>query len=432
MLKKIGKCLLVWVTTLAVLFGLLLAASLIPNSAIKENICGSTLEYQYHEPHEAAVNGVFHSIADYYADVILLNIMWNVDSGDVFRSALDTKYYDGGDYGEVYGLYVTAQNAVPANTDYTRYWHGSMIYLRPLFAVTDAGGARIAIAVALGLLLVFNCFLLLRKKRYAVTAMLLLSLAAVQAWYVPLSFEYCSVFLVLLTIFPFVIARYNDNAFLICVFAAAGTATAFFDFLTAETLTLLVPPVLTLVLRRSDGKSCGYRENMRPALGFLLPWGISYALTFPAKWALASLVTGENKFAAALSSAAERVSGGVDDMDFLGQTFSALGANLTMLFPMSENINALAVTAALLIEAAAVALILVKSRGKAERGFALAMLTLAAVPYLRFLTLSNHSYLHCYFTYRAQAAAVLALSAALWYTFAATRKNDVKGKVHGN
>lgn len=39
---------------------------------------------------------------------------------------------------------------------------------------------------------------------------------------------------------------------------------------------------------------------------------------------------------------------------------------------------------------------------------------LGLVPYLRYIVLSNHSYLHEYFTYRAQAATVMALCALVW------------------
>lgn len=42
------------------------------------------------------------------------------------------------------------------------------------------------------------------------------------------------------------------------------------------------------------------------------------------------------------------------------------------------------------------------------------VLVLGAVPYLRYLILNNHSYLHEFFTYRAQAVTIIALCAVVW------------------
>ena len=48
-----------------------------------------------------------NTVTDNYADVILLNVLWNIKSDDPFVSSLDTKYYDGDDgvtdRGENYG-----------------------------------------------------------------------------------------------------------------------------------------------------------------------------------------------------------------------------------------------------------------------------------------------------------------------------------------
>lgn len=45
--------------------------------------------------------------------------------------------------------------------------------------------------------------------------------------------------------------------------------------------------------------------------------------------------------------------------------------------------------------------------GQKNREMFLLMLLLGVVPYVRYLALSNHSYLHEFFTYRAQAATIL-------------------------
>ena len=44
------------------------------------------------------------------------------------------------------------------------------------------------------------------------------------------------------------------------------------------------------------------------------------------------------------------------------------------------------------------------------------MLLVGIIPYIRYLVLANHSYLHCFFTFRAQFATVMALALILIYT----------------
>ena len=68
--------------------------------------------------------------------------------------------------------------------------------------------------------------------------------------------------------------------------------------------------------------------------------------------------------------------------------------------------------AALLLAATFLALMLSRKKKKA-RSFVITMLVMGAIPYLRFMVLSNHSYLHDFFTYRAQAVTLLALIAAI-------------------
>ena len=46
---------------------------------------------------------------------------------------------------------------------------------------------------------------------------------------------------------------------------------------------------------------------------------------------------------------------------------------------------------------------------RVDRGFIVLATIIALVPYVRYLVLHNHSYIHCFFTFRAQAATVMAI-----------------------
>ena len=68
---KIFKLILVWLTSLAALLGLMLASACIPNDMIKDNIAASAVKLMPEEPHPPLVYGLYHSVQDNYADIIL-------------------------------------------------------------------------------------------------------------------------------------------------------------------------------------------------------------------------------------------------------------------------------------------------------------------------------------------------------------------------
>ena len=412
MLRKILLYAGSFLAAITVLWSALILTSLVPNEAIKDNLISSALYLNGADPFFQP--GGRNTVTDNYADVILLNVVWNIDSENPVVSSLDTKYYDGNDgvtdYGENYGLYAALNGTAP-NTDYSRYWHGSAVFIRPLLALTDLSGIRIIGAVCALLLLAVNCALLIKRKHYPQAIALVLSLVCVQAWNIRLAMEYQPAVLIMLAILPFFILleKRGDTA-LILLSVISGVLIAFFDFLTAETLTILVPLITVLSIRFSDGRFLGAKAELLRAVKCSAGWLLAYSGTFLVKWTAASIAAGENKFVAALTSAEERLGGSFSEMSAIEQIFAAPFANISVMFGANERGELLGgiLGAAVLILAAALILYLSRKK-KAAFGFIITALFLGAIPYLRYAVLSNHSYLHDFFTYRAQAAAVLAL-----------------------
>lgn len=412
MLRKILLYAGSFLAAIVILWSVLILASLVPNEAIKDNLMNSAVILNGADPFFQS--GGRNTVTDNYADVILLNVIWNVDSENPVVSSLDTKYYDGNDgvtdYGENYGLYAALNGTAP-NTDYSRYWHGSAVFIRPLLAVTDLSGIRIIGAVCALLLLAVNCALLIKRKHYPQVIALVISLVCVQAWNIRLAMEYQPAVLVTLAVLPcFILLEKKGDRVLILLSVISGVLIAFFDFLTAETLTILVPLITVLSIRFSDGRFSGAKTELLRALKCSAGWLLAYCGTFLVKWTAVSLVTGENKFTVAITSAEERFSGSFSEMSAIEQIFAAPFANISVMFGANERgelLNGI-IGAAVLIIAAALILYLSRKK-KAAFGFIVTALIIGAIPYLRYAVLSNHSYLHDFFTYRAQAAAVMAL-----------------------
>ena len=405
----------VFVVTLSVLWLLLFLSALIPNSAIRSNMEQSTLSYKQRDAFEFTREAQLNSVADHYADSIWLNVAWNMGTGEALTASIQTNYYDGEELGKNAGLYYTVMEGVQPNTDYTRYWHGTAAFIRVLHLFTDVEGVKLIGFIVFLLLVALSVALLARRKHPDLAVLLLLSLAAVRVWNIRLSMEYQPAFLVAFGILPLylLLERRGDKP-LISLSIIGGAAVAFFDFLTTETVTILLPLMLVVAVRAKEGRLGTFRETLPVMFKSCAAWGISYVGTFLVKWTLASIVTGTNAFAAALSSVGERVGGTI--VNFAEQPDSFLSAplaNLTMLFGGSARVD----YGRMLVGGAVFLLILLSVwyllHGKEKQpATAVLPLCLGAVVLVRCLVLNNHSYLHCFFTHRALVSLVFALLAA--------------------
>ncbi len=424
--RTILVCLICWAAVLAVAFGLLCAAAAVPRSSIKDNLMQSSKKLASQSPHGTTLGSTYHSIQDNYADAVLLGVAANMSSDDVLRSTLDTKYYDDG-FGPAVGIQATLTGR-EANTDYTRYWHGSLVLIRPLLAVTDINGIRITGSVIISLLLVLDCFLLIRRKNIAACVILAVSAILVQIWFVFTSLEYMTVFIVMLAVMPLFI-RFAQNARMLAVISAGtGTLTAFADFLTAETLTLLVPLTIAFFITAQKGEKPDNKKSLATAAACGAAWGGAYLLTFAAKWFAASAVLGRNVSDIAVSAAAQRISGMGDDIASpIELFFSSFGANLSMLSPVSSKINVAAIAIWLALFAG-VCIFLKRRDTKLHSLSKPTMIIIACLPLLRFGVLMNHSYLHNYFTYRALMPSIMALLGLMYYRVNSTDKQKNRKK----
>ena len=176
--------------------------------------------------------------------------------------------------------------------------------------------------------------------------------------------------------------------------------TCFFDFLTTETLTLTVPLVLLLWIERDMTVKCYIK--------IAFAWATGYVSTWMLKWLLASLVMGENALPYVSEHVAERI-GGTQfvNLGIFSYLLGALARNLGCLFPFGYGIIGVLLGISLIIVYLYLAYVY---RGKNidKRRIGLFVI-IALVPYVRYLVLHNHAYLHYFFTYRAQMATILAL-----------------------
>lgn len=420
-----AKHITVFATLLFALWLLLFLSSLIPNKEIRDNMLQSVLSYRERDAFQFVNGDKLNSVADHYADSIWLNIAWNIGEGNALESTIRTNYYDGGRIGENAGLYYTVMDKALPNTDYTRYWHGTTMFIRLFHIFTDVEGIKTIGFTLFVLLAALSIYILIRKGHCDLAVMLVLSLIAVQIWNIRLSIEYQPTFILAFVMIPlYLVLEQRSDSHLTILSVVSGTVTAFFDFLTTETVTILLPLALVVAVRIKENRLDNTRQSFVLLIKCMLVWVCAYCGTFLMKWTIASIVTQTNAFAAALSSVNERV--GSTPADFVEKANSFLFAplsNLTVLFGgkfrVEYGILLLGLSASLLILLSVWYLF---RKNKERHPGATLLLFLGFIVLIRFLVLNNHSYMHCFFTYRALTTMIFAMLSALWLNIELPRK----------
>ena len=407
----------VFAALLLMLYLLLVFSAAIPNSAILKRMHKSAYALANENSYVFTEDRQFQNITDNLADQMWLNIGWHMGTGNPFVSALDTRYYDGEVYGPAVGLYMSVTRGHGANADYTRYWHGTAGLIRVLHLLLNIRGIKILGVLCLTFLIGRTLWLLYRAGHWDVALCLLVSLFMVQISNLRLSMEYQPCFLICFALCPAFLRLEREGDFYLNLLAiVSGTLTAFFDFLTTETVTILIPLILVIGVRSLEFRLKSPQAVMKTLLRCGICWALAYLGTFVAKWCAVSLVTGENHFATAMRSVGQRVDGVVTEgtVNRIPGVFMSIGANLSVLFEGTSRTEYRQVFSGLVIITSLVVVIyrMYQVRQKVRPG-TFFILMLGSVVLLRFGILANHSYLHSFFTYRALVSTIFAVLMAM-------------------
>lgn len=427
---KIKRRHIVYIASFAVLllllYLLLVSAAAIPNSAIKKNMQKSAAYFATADNYAFSEDRLFRNITDNHADRMWVNIGWNMGHGNPSLSALDTDYYASPDHGPGLSLFLSVALDEDANTDYTRYWHGTAGLIRVLHLFTDIHGIKTLGMICLVLLLGRTQWALVRAGHWDLGLCLLVSLLLVQFWNLRLSVEYMPCFLICLALCPaFVRAEKSGSFSLNLLGILSGTLTAFFDFLTTETVTILIPLILVIAIRSRECRLKSPQKVLKMLLHCGICWALAYLGTFVVKWCAVTLATGENHFLAAMNSVSQRVGGVVTD-GYAHKTpgiLSAIGSNFSVLFEGTSRTEYRKVISNLMTIAILIFVIyrLYQIRQKRRPGTCF-ILMLGGVVLLRYSVLANHSFMHAFFTYRALASTIFAVLTALLINLQPSKK----------
>lgn len=408
------------IVPVSVIIGTLLMILLysLPTTQMKESVSKSSSMYDggaYSFNNWA--NGKNYAGISNFTDTIMLNTAIFRPKNSVVENAMITAH----------AIYSEAENVTDAarianneegysTKEYSRYWHGYLLYMIPALQFMDVGELKV-VGMVLQLFLMLTLVYLLGKR----SSLLILLYGIVALFINPvttvLTFQEADIYC-LMMISMIIILRYNEilkNGWYFSFFMINGVCVAFFDFLTYPLVALGVPLILSLLLDEFGGIIEGIKKITKYSMG----WIIGYVGMWGGKWIVGSILTGRDMFSDAFSSIGIRTHG-------QGEYKGVLSYGNTMQ-TIWNSINDIPMLILLILTIAIIAIYLTRNKCKVSLGLvevsrSVCFMIVGLFPFAWYFVAMNHSVIHPWMSYRELAITIWAI-AAIAYTFLRPQKD---------
>ncbi len=424
-LKYIG----IFTLSVGIAFGILVLAAMIPKDKIDKNIKESVPFFKENQGIERYKFGKEYTYIHYYADSIIFNIIYGMDPEKPVESVLWSKYYETFKM-DINRDFITAveKNKEP-NQQYLRYWHGSVAILRPLLTVLNVNQIFVLNKIILwGLAIVLFVILFIKDKKLSI--IYLISMIMTVFYIVPMCFEYSWAYhiMFIVAIIAILTEKTKGDSWLSKLFFITGIATCYFDFLTTEIITVFVPLLLVLAIRKKENRLGTFKGTLWLVIKVSILWLIGYAAMWLAKWCLAAVILDINPIPYVKDNLLQRVYGmhgfmvkgklsdyGIKKNFWTTYPLSMINGNVPRIWLLAGTITTIA--------------LIFDWNNLKGKWFSLIMIAISTMPYARYYVLTSHSTTHFFFTFRSQMITIIALGLVVTECFNYNLVNKIWNKI---
>ena len=268
---------------------LMIAAYCCPVSMIQKHT-GESVDILNNEyEHYGFAPRISTSYPDHYTDALMLSMAAAPRTGSVVYDAMNCgpMFIPSFSYGETL-MYVFGEGSIDEATvgSYPRYWHGYLIWLKPMLTVMTYSEIRI-LAMCFQLALLLWAVYELQKKDMRLVPGFFFAFLFLNPITTAMSIQYASVYCITL-IMTAIMLRFDLFTDDRCpaVLFGGGIAVAFFDFFTYPVVALGIP-LITSVALTSDR---GIGHNIKKILAGSFAYFAGYAGMWAGKWITADLL----------------------------------------------------------------------------------------------------------------------------------------------
>lgn len=296
---------------------------------------------------------------------------------------------------------------------YARYWHGYLLFLKPLllfFTPSDIRLLNMTVQLLLAAVVLGLCF---QEKGFRLALPMGAALLCLNPISTALCFQYTDVYLLTLVFCAALLYfRTDRKKYGLLLYLWLGICVAFFDFLTYPIVSLGVLLTVEMLLREDSlWKKIGHMVLASFA------WAVGYGGMWAGKWVAASVLTDQNVILDALRNVAGRASStaGEETVEF----FAVLWQNAQNYV----NIQTLFL-AAVLVLLAGYLVLAKKYRFTFDGKRLLPLLLCGILPIFWYFCVKNHSMIHAYMTHRDLSITVLALGCMVGESIKKSKKGN--------
>ena len=383
------------------------AAFLIDTEDMREHTWQGCLMLGEQQGIPQMVGGFSAAQLDNFTSVLILKTAGYVGEETLVQKALagyrvDAPAEAGQSEWDAFCTYEFGENSPSGGLSYSRYWHGYTLPLRLLLCVLNVSNIQMLLYFVQ--LALFVCVILLMIKRGLgrLVPGFFLSYFLLMPFAVSICLQYVPVTLLALGACAAILLwdeKIDSTIGMPAFFILLGILANYFDLLTFPLAALGFPIVLLLALRLKGEDSFLRLFLLTAFCG--IGWALGYAGMWAFKWVLVDMISEYSTIWGLVTQIFLRTSDNGGDLSRVGVVMR----NLNVILAKTSYLLLIAVTGVITLIPAAKALI---RRGARFDARALMLLIVAAVPFVWYLVMSNHSFDHTYYTYRNVTMSVIA------------------------
>lgn len=408
---------------------LLWAVYLLPVEPMAKNLAASEATLRAQDDSVFLINEEYWKAYDLGTNIIMFFEVIQPSSGSALQDALlvpnadyISRWWD--NWTDVLMEY--ANDRVYSESDYltyARYWHGYLVFLKPLFLFFELDAIYIINTIVLLALSLANVYFI-KKRLGNYWIAYILGICVMHPVNIVQSFQLSTVFYAMqITLFLLMSRDKWKREQIMYIFVLDGILVAFLDFLTYPLVAFAVPALFAYLIEKQDIKHAIWDlivQGFSFVVGYVGMWGM--------KWIIATIFTKENVIMDAINSVLHRtgVTESSNDTGFMsiGVT-DALERNLLSFFN-EQNIIILLICVLVF----GICFVRYRKHIQVNIDDLLMCSIIAASAFVWIIILSNHCSLHPHLEWRTFSVLIFAIAAFLVGLFD-KRKNVREGRIHG-
>ena len=415
MVSHIKKGIYIVLISWGIAFIAMLLAYMLPVASMRQHAEESLSIFEAEGVSPTLIPGFQSTYLDTYTDMTMLNMALYDGEESVLDKAMKGFYYKYDesnifDSGVRYLQGETGEQAV----SYARYWHGWIIVLKPLLLCLNYAEIRMFNFIFQSVLVLILLIKMVgneHTKPYIaplfLALMVIMPLSTAMSMGLAILYYVMLISMILLIHF-FEQLKSKDEIFL--YFVAVGVITCFVDLVTYPLSTVGILLSLWIMLNHKYEKQYGYGwKLLGEAVWLAVGWCAGYLGMWMGKWLIGSLITDENILKDAVLMVLYRLSHGSGES---GQYIEIHTGEI-----LSRNIGVLCNPVYVIMFVCAVAVIWKKASRDNEhinlsKYELLLLFGTGCLPFIWYLCVGNHSYIHYWMTYK-----LLSVTAFAWGSF---------------